>query len=103
MRDALFKIYRVMQAFLTFVWKVSILFLKWCGRLTDTIAAKTGYATAYLLVGIILGAATGLFIGGMGIAALGGAIGVSGFLVFTLVGALTGRWAGLEKDRKTTK
>lgn len=103
MRDALIKIYQITRVFLAFVWKVAVLFLKWCGRLTDTIAARTGYATAYLLVGIILGAATGLFIGGMGIAALGGAIGVSGFLVFTLAGALTGRWAGLEKDRKTTK
>jgi hypothetical protein len=101
MQDGLVKIFRVVWAVWTFVWKQAYQLLKWCQRLTDRIAKKTGYAVAYLIVGLIFGPAIGLFVGGMGLALLGTAIPLSGLFIFTVLGALVGSWAGLLRDRIT--
>ena len=63
-------------------------------------AAKSRpYETKWSLFGLIAGTTVGLFIGGVGVAALGGAIGVPAAIMLGLVGALVGNRYGVEKDR----
>lgn len=51
------------------------------------------------LAGLATGATVGLGIGGVGVAALGSAIGVPAALMLGLVGTLVGNRYGVEKDR----
>ena len=51
------------------------------------------------LAGALLGA---LFIGGVGIAALGGAVGVSAWAILSFIGLLIGNRVGTEKDKSAT-
>ena len=50
-------------------------------------------------MGALVGA---LFIGGVGIAALGGAVGVSGWAILGFIGLLIGNRVGTEKDKSAT-
>jgi hypothetical protein len=50
--------------------------------------------------GIATGLAAGAAIGGIGVAALGGAVGVSGAAALAVVGGLVGNRIGISKDRR---
>jgi hypothetical protein len=74
--------------------------------------AKAGdYAKArpeafWSIIGTTAGATAGLFVGGVGIAAGGGAIGVSGLfvlLILAVVAGLAGNRLGIEIDRRTAR
>jgi uncharacterized protein YcfJ len=63
-------------------------------------AAKARPAeTRWSLVGAAAGAVLGLLIGGVGIAAMGGATGVPAAIVLALVGGIVGNRYGISKDR----
>jgi len=63
-------------------------------------AAKARPAeTRWSLIGAVAGAVLGLMIGGVGIAAMGGAAGVPAAIIFALVGAIVGNRYGVGKDR----
>lgn len=63
-------------------------------------AAKARPAeTRWSLIGAVAGAVLGLIIGGVGIAAMGGAAGVPAAVIFGLVGAIVGNRYGVGKDR----
>lgn len=53
------------------------------------------------IYGIVVGALVGVFFGGVGIAALGGAIGVPASIILATVGGMIGNRVGVEKDRAT--
>ena len=53
--------------------------------------------------GIATGLAAGAAIGGVGIAALGGAVGVSGAVALAAIGGLVGNRIGISKDRRKTR
>jgi uncharacterized protein YcfJ len=52
------------------------------------------------IAGMMAGALLGLLVGGVGIAAFGGARGVPAFLILGIVGGVIGNRVGLEKDRR---
>ncbi|RVM58389.1 hypothetical protein CN128_09865 [Sinorhizobium meliloti] len=63
-------------------------------------AAKARPAEArWSVIGAVAGAVVGFLIGGVGIAAMGGATGVPAAIILTLVGALLGNRYGISKDR----
>lgn len=63
-------------------------------------AAKARPAeTRWSLIGAAAGALIGLLIGGVGIAAMGGAAGVPAAVIFALVGGALGNRYGISKDR----
>lgn len=55
--------------------------------------------TRWSLIGAALGVVIGLSVGGVGIAAMGGAKGVPAALVLAVVGAVIGNRYGISKDR----
>lgn len=55
--------------------------------------------TRWSLIGASVGALVGLLIGGVGIAAMGGAAGVPAAVIFALVGGVLGNRYGISKDR----
>ncbi len=63
-------------------------------------AAKARPAeTRWSLIGAVAGAIVGLLVGGVGIAAMGGAAGVPAALILALVGGVLGNRYGISKDR----
>jgi len=65
-----------------------------------TAAAKARPAeTRWSLIGAATGAVVGLMIGGVGIAAMGGAAGVPAAIILALVGGMAGNRYGVSKDR----
>lgn len=63
-------------------------------------AAKARPAeTRWSIIGAVAGAIVGLLIGGVGIAAMGGAVGVPAALIFALIGGVFGNRYGISKDR----
>jgi hypothetical protein len=52
------------------------------------------------LGGAVLGIVAGLLIGGVGVAAMGDAVGVPAAVILALVGAMTGNRVGVEFDRR---
>jgi hypothetical protein len=58
------------------------------------------YEVFYSLVGVLAGGLIGLFVGGIGVAALGGAGGFSGFIVCAIALGFVGDRIGVERDRK---
>lgn len=62
-------------------------------------AQKNPNETKWTSAGIGLGILAGLSIGGVGIAALGGAIGVSAAVILAAVGGMIGNRYGIGKDR----
>lgn len=55
--------------------------------------------TKWSLAGIVLGALVGLSIGGVGIAAMGGAVGIPAAIIFAALGGMIGNRDGVGKDR----
>lgn len=55
--------------------------------------------TRWSLIGAAAGAVIGLLIGGVGIAAMGGAAGVPAAIILALVGGMVGNRYGVSKDR----
>jgi hypothetical protein len=55
------------------------------------------------IYGMTVGAVVGAFVGGIGIAALGAAWGLWGWLVFAIGGGVIGDRIGIEKDRLNAK
>jgi hypothetical protein len=51
-------------------------------------------------IGLLIGGIIGFFIGGVGIARAGGAVGVSGALLFGGIGAALGNRLGIGRDKK---
>ncbi|MBC2806982.1 hypothetical protein C3Y94_028025 [Rhizobium ruizarguesonis] len=63
-------------------------------------AAKARPAeTRWSLIGAAAGAILGLLVGGVGIAAMGGAAGVPAAVILALIGGMVGNRYGLSKDR----
>ncbi|MBB4232657.1 hypothetical protein [Rhizobium mongolense] len=63
-------------------------------------AAKARPAeTRWSLIGAAVGAVLGLLVGGVGIAAMGGAAGVPAAVILALVGGIVGNRYGISKDR----
>jgi predicted lipid-binding transport protein (Tim44 family) len=63
-------------------------------------AAKARPAeTTWSLIGAAVGAAIGLLIGGVGVVAMGGGIGVPAAIILALVGGVVGNRYGISKDR----
>ncbi|MBY5660417.1 hypothetical protein [Rhizobium leguminosarum] len=63
-------------------------------------AAKARPAeTRWSLIGAVTGAVFGLLVGGVGIAAMGGAAGVPAAVILALVGGVVGNRYGISKDR----
>ncbi|MDX1216287.1 hypothetical protein GOL99_12155 [Sinorhizobium medicae] len=63
-------------------------------------AAKARPAeTRWSLIGAAAGVVLGLLIGGVGIAAMGGAAGVPAAVILALVGGVIGNRYGISKDR----
>jgi predicted lipid-binding transport protein (Tim44 family) len=63
-------------------------------------AAKARPAeTKWSIIGAAIGCVLGLMIGGVGIAAMGGAKGVPAALILMLIGAFIGNRYGISKDR----
>lgn len=63
-------------------------------------AAKARPAeTRWSLIGAAAGAVLGLLIGGVGIAAMGGAAGAPAAVILALVGGVLGNRYGISKDR----
>jgi hypothetical protein len=63
-------------------------------------AAKARPAeTRWSLIGALAGAVVGLLIGGVGIAAMGGAKGVPAAILLAFVGGIVGNRYGISKDR----
>jgi predicted lipid-binding transport protein (Tim44 family) len=63
-------------------------------------AAKARPAeTRWSLIGAAAGAVLGFLIGGIGIAAMGGAAGVPAAVILALVGGVLGNRYGISKDR----
>jgi predicted lipid-binding transport protein (Tim44 family) len=63
-------------------------------------AAKARPAeTRWSLIGAVAGAILGLLVGGVGIAAMGGAAGVPAAVILALVGGVVGNRYGISKDR----
>ncbi|WP_156379702.1 MULTISPECIES: hypothetical protein [unclassified Rhizobium] len=74
-------------------------------RLQDS-ARKVGDAakarpaeSKWSIIGAVAGAVVGLMIGGVGIAAMGGAAGVPAAAIFAIVGGMVGNRYGVSKDR----
>lgn len=55
------------------------------------------------IYGMALGGTAGVLVGGVGIAALGGAMGVPAALVLAIVGGMIGNRIGVGKDRPLQK
>jgi len=55
--------------------------------------------TRWSVIGAAVGCILGLMIGGVGIAAMGGAKGVSAPLILAIIGAVIGNRYGISKDR----
>ncbi|MDX0871166.1 hypothetical protein GOE00_31795 [Sinorhizobium medicae] len=65
-----------------------------------TAAAKARPAeTRWSLIGVAAGAVIGLMIGGIGVAAMGGAAGIPAALILAVVGGVVGNRYGISKDR----
>ncbi|MBB3520974.1 hypothetical protein [Rhizobium sp. BK456] len=65
-----------------------------------TAAAKARPAeTRWSIIGAAAGAILGLLVGGVGIAAMGGAAGVPAAVIFALIGGVVGNRYGISKDR----
>ncbi|MDX0599619.1 hypothetical protein GOD17_31730 [Sinorhizobium medicae] len=65
-----------------------------------TAAAKARPAeTRWSLIGVAAGALIGLMIGGIGVAAMGGAAGIPAALILAVVGGVVGNRYGISKDR----
>lgn len=63
-------------------------------------AAKARPAeTRWSLIGAVIGAFLGILVGGVGIAAMGGAAGIPAAAILALVGAVIGNRYGISKDR----
>ncbi|KSV92888.1 hypothetical protein [Sinorhizobium sp. GL28] len=63
-------------------------------------AAKARPAeTRWSLIGAAAGAVIGLLIGGVGVAAMGGAAGVPAAIILAIVGGMAGNRYGVSKDR----
>jgi predicted lipid-binding transport protein (Tim44 family) len=56
--------------------------------------------TKWSIAGAVTGLLFGLFFGGVGVAAFGGAIGLYGFIVFPLLFGIIGNRYGIGRDRK---
>lgn len=67
-------------------------------KLADAAKARPA-ETRWSLIGAGLGAALGFLVGGVGIAAMGGAAGVPAAVILALLGALIGNRYGISKDR----
>ncbi|MEF3134599.1 hypothetical protein OS035_24390 [Rhizobium sp. 268] len=55
--------------------------------------------TRWSLIGAAVGAVLGLLVGGVGVAAMGGAAGVPAAVILALVGGVVGNRYGISKDR----
>lgn len=55
--------------------------------------------TRWSLIGAVAGAMLGLIIGGVGIAAMGGAAGVPAAVILAIVGGMLGNRYGISRDR----
>ncbi|QIJ44253.1 hypothetical protein G7039_29220 (plasmid) [Rhizobium leguminosarum] len=63
-------------------------------------AAKARPAeTKWSFMGAVAGAVLGLLVGGVGIAAMGGAAGVPAAVILALIGGVVGNRYGISKDR----
>lgn len=63
-------------------------------------AAKARPAeTRWSIIGAAAGAILGLFVGSVGVAAMGGAAGIPATLLLGLIGAFVGNRYGISKDR----
>ncbi len=63
-------------------------------------AAKARPAeTRWSLIGAAVGALFGLLVGGVGVAAMGGAAGIPAAVILALVGAVIGNRYGISKNR----
>jgi predicted lipid-binding transport protein (Tim44 family) len=63
-------------------------------------AAKARPAeTRWSIIGAAAGAVLGLLIGGVGIAAMGGAAGIPAAVILALIGGIVGNRYGISKDR----
>lgn len=62
-------------------------------------AKKNPNETKWSIVGIAVGMLAGLFIGGVGIATMGGAFGIPAALILAFVGGMIGNRYGVGKDR----
>ncbi len=51
------------------------------------------------IYGMAVGALVGAFVGGVGVAALGGALGVPASVILATVGGMIGNRVGVEKDK----
>ncbi|MBK3776188.1 hypothetical protein GAY31_18860 [Azospirillum brasilense] len=52
--------------------------------------------------GVVVGVAIGFMIGGIGVAALGGAFGIPAAVIFAFIGGMLGNRWGIGRDMKTT-
>lgn len=66
-----------------------------------TVALDRPQETRWSVAGAVIGLVFGLIFGGVGVAAFGGALGLSGFLVFPLLFGIVGNRYGIGRDRKT--
>lgn len=62
-------------------------------------AAARPQETRWSLFGVAVGFVTGLLAGGVGIAAMGGAVGIPAAIILALVGGVLGNRYGISKDR----
>lgn len=70
------------------------------GRRKLAAAAKARPSeTSWSLIGAFVGAVMGFLIGGVGIAAMGGATGIPAAVVLAIVGGIVGNRYGISKDR----
>ncbi|TBB59419.1 hypothetical protein ELH43_38770 [Rhizobium ruizarguesonis] len=67
-------------------------------KISDAAKARPA-ETRWSLIGAAAGALLGLLVGGVGIAAMGGAAGVPAALILALVGGIVGNRYGISKDR----
>lgn len=58
--------------------------------------------TRWSIIGAVAGAVLGLLVGGVGIAAMGGAAGVPAAVILALVGGVLGNRYGISRDRPVT-
>ncbi|TPM33561.1 hypothetical protein FJ955_02085 [Mesorhizobium sp. B2-2-2] len=66
----------------------------------EAVTRKRPHETKWSIAGAVTGLIFGLIFGGVGVAAFGGALGLSGFIAFPLLFGIVGNRYGIERDRK---
>lgn len=75
---------------------------RWIGAVSDFRKARPR-EFHWSILGAAAGFLIGILVGGVGVAALGGAIGVSAYYVLPVVGVAIGNRAGIWRDRTANK